>query len=250
MNRKIRTAFLGTGILAGALALVGCRGGTTTTTVATSNEATGISVSGHGEVLVKSDTGFFTVGVQISAKSVAEAQARGARAAEAVINSVKKNGIDEKDIKTTGLSIQPEYTYPRDGGKPSITGYQVTNEVTVKVRKLDTFSKVIDDSAAAGGDDVRLSGIRFDVEDNEKALEQARAAAVADAKKKAAQLAKLGEVSLGAPQSIQEVSSSQPPAVEVRGVAALKATGADTATPVQPGTGAVVVDVVVRWAIK
>lgn len=249
MNTNMVRMVVAGGFAAVALAFAGCTDNARTT-VQTSSEATGISVSGHGEVSVKSDTGYFDVGVQVSAATVADAQARGAKAADAVIKAVKANGIDDKDIKTTGLSIQPEYSYPRDGGKPTITGYSVSNNVSVKVRKLDTFSKVVDDAATAGGNDVRLNGIRFDVEDNAKAIEQAREAAMADARKKAEQLAKLGDVSLGVPASIQETNSTQPPVAEARAASAVKAAGVDTPTPIQPGTGIVVVDIAVRWTIK
>ena len=250
MNTNLRRLLLASGLTVGVLALSGCTD-SARTTIQTSNEATGISVSGHGEVSVKSDTGYFDVGVQVSAATVGEAQSKGAKAADAVIKAVKANGIDDKDIKTTGLSIQPEYSYPRDGGKPTITGYSVTNNVSVKVRKLDTFSKVVDDAATAGGNDVRLNSIRFDVEDNAKAIEQAREAAMADARKKAEQLAKLGDVSLGTPASVQETNSTQPPVAEARLTSGIKAAGApDSPTPIQPGTGIVVVDIAVRWTIK
>lgn len=226
------------------LLLAACSEGDTTV-VSGPQETTGISVTGRGEVQAPSDTGYFDVGVQVTAKTVAEARDGAAKAADAVISSLKKNGIDEKDIKTTGLSIQPQYEYPRNGGQPRITGYMVTNTVNVKVRKLDSFSKVLDDAVAAGGDAVRIQSIYFGIEDNEKLLQQAREAAMKDAKAKAEQLAKLGGVALGKPLMITESESTPPTprlAAEAKGLA-------DVAqpTPIEPGTGSVVVQVSVRW---
>jgi uncharacterized protein YggE len=230
--------------IAGLLFGVACSAGDTTVN-APGAETGGITVSGHGEVQVPPDTAVFTVGVQVTATTVADARERAAKAADAVISSVKKNGVDEKDIRTTGLSIQPVFDY-KNGTEPRITGYQVTNQVTVKVRKLDNVSKVVDDAAAAGGDDVRLQGISFVVDDDEKPIQQAREAAMKDAKAKADQLAKLGGVELGDPLTIAE-SQGATPIFEDRSAAA---PAADVATPIQPGTNTVSVDVNVRWQIK
>jgi hypothetical protein len=235
---------------AAVLAFAACGdSGTTNTYVSASQDLTGIAVTGQGEVVTEPDTGFFNVGVQISAKTVGEARDKGAKAADDVIKSLKLNRIDEKDVKTTGLSISPTYEYPRNGGEPKITGYTLTNTVQVKVRKLDQFSKVVDDAIQAGGDAVRLNSIRFDIEDNAKALEQAHTSAMTDARKKAEQLAKAGGVQLDKPLAISETQSSAPPPQVFAGAdKAAPSTG--IATPIQPGTGTVTVQVQVRWSIK
>ncbi len=237
-------------LLVPALALAGgaaCSEGDTNVMTG-SQEVTGLQVSGHGEVQAQPDTAFITLGVQVTAKNVADARDSAAKAADTVISSLKKNGVDEKDIKTTNYSIQPQYVYDRNGSEPRITGYMITNTVEAKVRKLDSLSKVIDDATVAGGDNARFQGVRFDIENNEKLLEQAREAAMKNAKAKADQLAKLGGVSLGKPVSISETQSSNPPPEIAKGLPVAPATGRDS-TPIQPGTGSVTVDVVVRWGI-
>ncbi|MBA4181552.1 MAG: hypothetical protein C0506_13260 [Anaerolinea sp.] len=242
MNRKL---LLLPAILAGTLFATACTDGTTVNTAPA--DVSGITVTGRGEVEAPSDTGFFDVGVQVTAATVEDARNRAAASADAVIKSLKSNGIDQKDIKTTNLSIQPQYDY-KNGSEPKITGYIVTNTVEAKVRKLENFSKIIDDAVKAGGNDARLQGIRFGIEDNEKLIEQAREAAMKDAKKKADQLAKLGGVSLGDPAAINETQTTEPPPKFAR---AVPATGlADAATPIEPGTGAVIVQISVRWALK
>jgi uncharacterized protein len=224
-------------------------GACTTKTTVTNEPAdsSGISVSGHGEFDAPPDTGFIDVGVQTSAGNVADAREQAATAAAAVIASLKTNGIDEKDIKTTNYNIQPQYDYNKNGGTPTITGYTVTNTVQAKVRKLDSFSKVIDGATAAGGNSARVQQLRFGVEDDQKAKEQARANAVADAKAKAEQLAKLSGVSLGKVITINEVvgQPNQPIYDTARAQAA-----AGTPTPIQPGTSTITVDVSIRWSLQ
>ena len=227
----------------------GCGDTSGDTIIQPSTEAPGIAVSGKGEVQAPPDTGFFDVGVSVTATTVADARDRAAKAADAVIGSVKKNGVDNKDIKTTQFRIDPMYDYGKNGGTPRITGYTVTNTVEVKVRKLDNFSKIVDDAVAAGGDQVRIQGIRFDIEDSAKLLEQAREAAMKDAKEKADQLARLGGVKLGTPLAISEQQSSSPPPIlsrDAKGIAASEV----APTPIEAGTGSVVVNVEVRWGIE
>ncbi len=228
-------------LVVGSLALA-C-GSDKTTIVTSPATQKGITVTGHGEVQASPDTGFFQVGVQVHATTVGAARDAASKAADAVNKSLKANGIADADIKTTNYSINPEYDYRSN--TPKLTGYVVTNTVEVKVRKVDTFSKVIDDATAAGGDSVQLQSVRFDVADNSKLLDQARQAAVDDARKKAEQLAKLGGGSLGKPISINEVQSSMPQPLIAKGLPAAPATGA--AVPISPGSGTVTVDVSATW---
>ena len=230
-----------------ALLVTACEGNTTVNSQPA--DTTGITVSGHGEVQAPPDIGFLDVGVQVTAPNVADARDRAAKAADAVISVLKKDGIDEKDIKTTGFSIQPQYDYSKTN-EPRITGYMVTNTVQAKVRKLDAFNKVIDDAISAGGNDVRLQGIRFGIDDNSKLQQQAREKAMADAKAKAEQLAKLAGVDLGKPMTISEAQASgnDPRWAYADAKSAAANIGYDT--PIQAGTTTVVVDVAVRWSLK
>jgi uncharacterized protein YggE len=241
-SRLVLMSVLG---LVGLLA-VACKEGDTTIN-STPADTTGITVSGKGEVDAPSDTGFLTMGVQVTATTVEDARNRAAAAADAVIKSVKSNGVDQEDIKTAHLPIQPQYDY-KSGNEPRITGYLVTNTIEAKVRKLDNFSKIVDDAVKAGGNDARLQGIRFGIEDDAKLLEQAREAAMEDAKKKAEQLAKAGGVSLGKPLAISDMSTPSPLFETAK--TAQSAGAADIATPIEPGTGTVVVQLSVRWSLK
>lgn len=248
MKRILVFALATAGAFAVAALTTACEGDTTVNTAPT--DLSGVTVAGHGEVQAPSDTGFFDVGVQVTAATIEAARDRAAQSADAVIKSLKGNGIAEKDIKTSNFSIQPQYDYSKQNSQPTIIGYIVTNTVEAKVRKLDSFSKVVDAAVAAGGNDARIQSIRFGIEDNEKLLEQAREAAMKDARKKAEQLAKLGGVSLGQPATISETQVNNPPQPVFAKAAATGGPDAAFATPLQPGSGSVTVDISVRWAFK
>ncbi|MGH2633573.1 MAG: SIMPL domain-containing protein [Tepidiformaceae bacterium] len=230
------------------VALAGCAG-KTTVNVPPNTDTTGVSVSGHGEVQAPPDTGYIDVGVQVTKPTVAEARDSAATSANAVIDAIKKDGVDAKDIQTTDLSIQPQMDYSKPNVAPTVIGYTVTNTVTVKIRKLDDFNTIFDDAATAGGDTARVQNVRFGIENNQPLLQQARTAAMNDAKAKADELAKAGGVALGKVVSIAETQSSPPPPIFKAAVPAAPSTGSPV-TPIETGTNSVIVDVQVRYAVS
>ncbi len=233
-------------VLGAAFALLllaaACNGGRDTV-IQSGNANSGISVSGSGEVHSDPDIAVISVGVEVREDTVAEARGRAAEAAQDVIDSLRDNGVDERDIRTVNFSIQPQFDF-RGDGPARIVGYIVTNTVEVTVRDIDTVGGLIDDAAQAGGDDVRIQNIRFEIEDPTELIEEARALAVADARTKAEQLADLNDVALGKPLSIVESGANGPVPV-FREAAAF----ADQSTPIQPGTTSVRVTVSVTFAI-
>ncbi len=246
MNRALRLA-TGSLLAGAAFALAACST-TTRTTVTAPDASTGITVSGTGEVTVPPDTGFFDTGVQVRANTVAEARDGAARAAEAVLAALKSGGVDARDIQTTGLHIQPEYDYSEGKAQPTITGYLVINTITVKVRKIDTTSRLIDEAIAAGGDSTVLNSVRFGLENDDAAIEQARDLAMKDAKKKADQLAALSGMKAGEPLAISEVQGQQP-LLPLDGTLFSTGQRGGGGTPIETGSGKVIVNVTVRYAI-
>src|SRR4051812_19471628 len=129
--------------LALVAAVVAACGGSKTTVNATSANQNGISVIGTGRASGPPDIVVLQIGVQADAPTVAAAPEQAAGAATAVTNSVKANGVDDKDVRTSQFSIQPQYDNSR-AGQNVIRGYRVSNVLTVKVRKIDSAGKVID----------------------------------------------------------------------------------------------------------
>ena len=209
--------------------------------------ARGITVSGQGTVTAKPDTANLSLGVSVLAGTARDARDEAAAAMNKLLDSIKGNGIDEKDINTTQFSLSPEYDY--SGGRtPRLTGYRVTNTVSVKVRDLDRAPEVIDEAVDAVGDPLQIGGISFTVDDPKSLLSDARAKAMADAQAKAQQLAQLGGVGLGKPIAISETSGGLPPPIFF-GTARLQEAAA-ASTPIQPGQLEISVSVQVTYGIQ
>ena len=156
-------------------------------------------------------------------------------------------GIADEDIKTSMLSISPVYDY--NSSSPRITGYQVTNVVSVHVRDINQVADVIDDSVAAGA--TTVNGVAFDVADRAGAENQARDAAVKDARSHADALATAAGVSITGVASISENTVSYPfPYYGVADAAKGGAPGAPSVpTPIQPGTQDITITVTVAYSI-
>jgi uncharacterized protein YggE len=231
----------------GALVLTGCT--SKTTVVADDTARTGINVSGQGIAYGAPDVADVEIGVQAQARTVAEARSQAAASMDAVVNSIKANGVAADDIRTVQFSVDPRYTTPPGGGTSTLTGYQVSNVVTVRIRKLDTTGKIVDDAAAAGGNNTVVRRIAFSILDQTKLQAEARALAVKDAKDRGDKLAQLNGIKLGKPLQINESLSGGPPiplAAPVTGSIAR----ADIATTIESGQLRIVVNVNVSYAIE
>lgn len=205
-----------------------------------------ISVSGTGRVVVSPDIADIRLGVTVTRLTVKAARESAAASMTAVIAALKKLGIADKDLQTTGLSLQPNYTYPNSGGNPRLIGYTLSNSLSVTVRDLNKIGDAIDDGLAAGA--TTMDGINFRVDDPAKAEQQARSEALAQAKSKADTLASGAGVHITGVASISE-SVGPVPYPMYYGAFAGAPVAKDTATPVQAGTNEVVVTVSVAYLI-
>jgi uncharacterized protein YggE len=248
----VRSKLIIAGMLIVPLAFVAAVCGDETTRIETpaGEQVRGITVAGEGRVSVKPDVAMITLGVSTLRPTVAEARDVAATAMDAMIASMRDNGVDESDIQTQGLSIYPEYRYGNNG-EQTLTGFRVGNTVIAKLRDVDRTGEVVDDAVTAGGNETTIHGIAFTIDDPESLREQARQAAVADAKRRAETLAGAGGVSVGAPISINEGGVAEPPILYERGFAADTAAAQPAPeTPIQAGEVDVVVNVTVTWAIE
>ncbi|MGH2464622.1 MAG: SIMPL domain-containing protein [Candidatus Limnocylindrales bacterium] len=208
-----------------------------------------ISVSGTGTVTLKPDVADLHLGVLSTRQSVKAAQADAAAAMTRIIAALKGLGIDDKDIQTSNVSLQPAYDYSSNINPPRITGFQMSNSVTVTVRDLTKLGDAIDNSLAAGA--TSLDGVAFRVDDQTAAEAQARQAAMAEAKSKAQTLATAAGVSIGGVASISETSAPIPyPIMYSGGAPAAAVDGSKVATPIQAGTTDVTITVAVVYLIS
>lgn len=204
-----------------------------------------ISVSGTGRVVTSPDVADLRLGVVVTKPTVKDARNVAAAQMTKVIAALKKLGIADKDLQTTGLSLQPNYTYPTRG-TPRLTGYTLSNAVSVTVRDLNKLGDAIDDGLAAGA--TTLDGVSFRVDDSARAEQQAREQAMAQAKAKAQTLATAAGVSITGVASISEISAPLPQPMYYD-AARLRAIAQDAATPIQVGTNEVIVTVTVEYLI-
>lgn len=203
-----------------------------------------ITLSGSGETTAAPDLAHVTTGVLVEARTAREALSDNNRAMAAVIAGLKEAGIAEKDIRTSNFNVGPRYHYPKDK-PPVITGYQVSNTVTVTVRDLKTIGETLDRIVTLGSN--TINGISFSIDDPEALEDEARKRAIADARRKAELYAAAGGFSLGRIVSLTEVSRSGRPPVAMMRAAKLEAADA---VPVQGGEQAVSIEVNVTWEIE
>ncbi|WP_271198936.1 SIMPL domain-containing protein [Methylopila turkensis] len=204
-----------------------------------------ISVTGEGSVSVAPDLAVVTSGVVTRAPTAAAALKANAAAMTKVIGALKAAKIEDRDVGTSGVSVQPQYDYGENRA-PKLSGYEVRNTVTIRARDLDALGGLLDSLVESGSN--QIEGLVFDVSDRDKRLDEARRAAVKDARRKAELYAEGLQVTLGEPLTVEERRSpeaSPPTPVFMRA----KAMDAAPSTPIARGEQELRAEVSVRWAI-
>jgi uncharacterized protein YggE len=166
-----------------------------------------VIVVGEGRVTVAPDNARIRSGVTSSAKTVKEASDANSRIMNSIIAALVDAGIARKDIQTSQFSIDPVYTSP-SSGEAKLSGYRVINQVNVTVREIAQVGDILDRLVKAGATDA--GNIAFLVSDREKALDQAREAAVANARHKAELYAHASGLNLGRVAWITENADFEP----------------------------------------
>jgi uncharacterized protein YggE len=209
-----------------------------------------ISIEGHGEVTATPDTAYVTSGVTTQGATAREALDANNAAMTELIAALKAAGVEERDIQTSGFSVQPNYVYTdaRDQNgytlPPKINGYQVYNTVNVRIRALDSLGAVLDRAVTVGAN--TINGVSFSVADPSKLLDEARRLAFADALAKARLYTDAARVDLEAIKSISETQNYGQPQPYMMREAAMSA---DAAVPVQTGELTFAINVSVTWEL-
>lgn len=162
-----------------------------------------ITISGTGEVYVKPDLGLITFSTLTQASTVAEALSQNTVKMNSVIEVVKKEGVQDKDLKTTNFSIYPKYEWHRELNcfisscplsRRVLTGYEVSQSLQVKIRDLVKIGDIIQSATDQGANQV--SSLQFTVDDQDGLKEEAREQAIKEAKDKAETLARQLDIKL------------------------------------------------------
>jgi uncharacterized protein YggE len=233
-----------------------------------------VSFSGEGKVSAKPDIAVIDLAIVTQATTSKAAQDANSKKSQTVVDFLKKNGVADKDIKTTGYNIYPQYVYPRpvpyilngvSGGSagagtsvimpepvppvidnnPRISGYQVVESLEIKVRDLNKVSQVLDGVVAAGANQV--GQLTYSIDNPEKLKDDARAKAIADAKAKANTLESQIGIRLGKIINFSEGFNGYPGPIMYD----VKAQGGLGGGPSVPsGENEITVDITLTYQIK
>lgn len=203
-----------------------------------------ITITGTGDVRAAPDQAQLSAGVVSEAKTAAAALTDNNNKMAAVFAALRKLGVPGKDIQTSGFSVAPQYPPYNSKEERHITGYQISNTVTVKLSEMKKLGQALDALVAAGANQV--NSVSFSIADPAAALARARAEAVKDARTEAETYARAADVSLGPIQSISEPSGEGPRPMFA--VTAMRA--APEGVPVAAGEQTVSASVTISWQIR
>ena len=239
----IAGAGLGAAVM--ALARGGGSGGNGGSTACVSSAPRLIS-HGSGTATGTPDLLTIVVGVDVTAPTASGALGEDNVKTSGVLRALERGGVASRDVQTTGLSIQPQYSYPH--GVQTLTGYEVTNTVTAKLRELARAGRVIDAVAAAAGNAVRVDSVSFSIEDPAALQDQARVQAVRQALSHARSMAAAAGERLGPVCSVAD-QTEQPP-VQPLPFAGLSANRAAAQVPLEAGSQSVTDQVTLVYALE
>lgn len=210
-----------------------------------------LTVEAEGRSARAPDLALFSAGVTTQGKTAAEALGANSSAMTRVVAALKRAGVADRDIQTSNLSVNPVYAEPRrlpDGSiepRPQeIIGYQVSNTVSVRQRKLGDYGQVIDTLVTAGANQV--NGPSFQLDRPDDALDAARTEAMAKARARADLYARAAGLRVVRIVSISESGGRMPPMPVMYRMAA---EAAAPAPPVAAGEVSLSVDVTVQFEL-
>lgn len=211
--------------------------------MANDNPVPQISVTGEGRVEARPDMATISMGVTSEAQTAAEAMSANAAQLGEVLDNLRAAGIEDRDLQTSGLSLNPNWNHNSNDGAPRIQGYVASNQLTVRVRTLEKLGMILDAAVKDGAN--TLNGVSFGVTNPEPLLDEARKRAVADARRRAELLTEAAGVELGKVLSIAEGGGYTPPQPQFRMAEGMMA----DSVPVAEGEVSLSVSVTLVWGI-
>lgn len=202
-----------------------------------------VTVTGTAEVTGTPDTLRAEIGVESSADDVTAALNAANAKIAAITDAVTAQGVERSDIATAQVSIRARDTDPAPGTASTVGGYTASNTLRITMRDLDSASAILAKAVDAGGDDTRLRGVSFAIDDDSELVVAARDAAFANAKASAQQYADLAGDSLGSVQSIDESTEGQ------SGPSVMRADSLASPVPLEPGEQTLTFTVKVTYSL-
>jgi uncharacterized protein len=202
-------------------------------------------VTGTGEASARPDVAVISAGVVAQADTASAALAENTQAMNRVFEQLRAAGLPPEDLQTAQFAVTPLYEStqpdPQITKPPRIVGYQVSNQVSARVRDIDRLGVTLDALVGAGANSIE--GLNFDLANPKQVLGEARDAAVADALAKAKRYAAAAGVQLGEIVSIEEGGVYPPPRPMMRA----EAMAADV--PIAPGQTELSASVTITFAL-
>ena len=214
------------------------------------NEQDRFSVVGSGTVYAKADIANLEVGLKTGAqKTAAEATASSTNKMNDIVTALKTLGIEDKDMQTSDYSLNPVYNYTNDKGQV-LVGYEVTQNLTLKIRDLTKIGDVIAKTTEKGAN--QIGNISFTIDDEFALKNQARELAIQKAKEKAVLIAAQSGMKLGEVKSVVESSDPTPIMYNYTNVKLdASSAAAPVASPsIQTGQNEIKVDVTLVYEVK
>ena len=201
-----------------------------------------IIVTGSGSVTVPPDYAEIASGVTTQAKTAKEASDANTKVIAALNAALKSDGIAAGDIQTLRFSVSPVYGPPQQNAPPKLVGFSVSNELGIKVRQIGKVGEILDSLIQAGATD--SGSVQFMHSNVSQSLDQARQAAMADARRKAAVYAQSAGLKLGVVAWVTEVPAYAPPMLM-----AGRAYAAAAPVPISAGTDTLNVEITAGFEV-
>lgn len=202
-----------------------------------------IIVTGDGSVTVPPDYAQITSGVTTRAKTAKEATDANSTKMAALDAALQQDGIAQNDIQTERFTVSPVYGPPQPNGPPKLVGFSASNELAIKVRQIAKVGELLDSLITAGATDA--GSVQFMHSDTSKVLDQARQAAMADARRKAGLYARAAGLTLGPVAWVTEVPAYAPPSP----MGAIRMLAASPAVPIAAGEDTMQVEITVGFEV-
>ncbi len=169
--------------MASLLALAAVPAGASAQTVAVQAvSGTRLDVVATGEVNRVPDLAIISAGVVTRAPTATQALSQNAQRMQRVVAALRRAGVAERDIQTSSINLNPDYRYA-DNQPPVLTGYQASNQVTIRFRDIAQSGRILDALVAEGAN--QINGPSLTIDKPEAALDEARRNAITVARARA-----------------------------------------------------------------
>ncbi len=202
-----------------------------------------ITVSAQGSVTADPDIAYFSAGVVTDGETARDALAKNSAGMAKLIDGLKAVGLAGGDLQTAAVNVEPRYTQAKENRNQQVlSGYRVTNQLHLIVRDVKRMGEIMDQAIALGAN--QLGRVTFEVSNADRLKDEARLAAVANARRRAELFAKAAGVELGPVLRIFE----EPQEARLAPIGVQRALAG--AVPIEPGSRSLTSEVQVTWGLR